>query len=72
MKKVIFAALCLLVSAGCVTPAGDNVIAAEEKEYTTGSNIPRKDRTATGVRTVDPAEIEKIRNSVPAAVPRSN
>lgn len=72
MKKVIFAALSLLLSAGCVTPAGDNAIAAEEKEYITGSSIPRKDRTATGVRTADPAEIEKIRNSVPAAVPRSN
>jgi hypothetical protein len=66
MKKVIFAGLFLLSVAGCAAPTGDNSAAAEEKEYVTGSNIPRRDRSATGVKSVDPAEIERMRSSLPS------
>jgi hypothetical protein len=63
MKKVIFAGLFLLTAAGCATPPGDNSGAAEEKEYVTGSNIPRRDRSMpSDVKNVDPAAIERMRS----------
>jgi hypothetical protein len=62
MNKVIFAGLFLLSAVGCATPTADNSGAAEEKEYVTGSNIPRRDRSMpSDVKTVDPAAIEKLR-----------
>jgi hypothetical protein len=72
MNKVIFAGLILLSAAGCSTPAGVSSDAAAEKEYVTGSNIPRRDRSSTGVKTVDPAELEKMRSSVPGSGSKGN
>jgi hypothetical protein len=72
MKKAIFAGLFLLTLTGCSTTTGSTSEAAEEKEYVTGSNIPRRDRTSTGVKTVDPAELERMRSSMPASGPRGN
>mgnify|MGYP006371453723 CR=1 len=72
MKKIIFAALFMLSAVGCATPTGESSAAAEEKEYVTGSNIPRRDRSSTGVKTVDPAELERMRSSVPGSGPKGN
>ncbi len=64
MKKVIFAGLYLIAVAGCAMPQSNNVSVAEEKEYTTGSNIPRRDRSIpSDVKVVDPAAIEQARNN---------
>jgi hypothetical protein len=64
MKSAFITALFCLSAAGCATSTGDNSTAAEDKEYVTGSNIPRRDRSS--VKTVDPAEIERMRSSIPA------
>ncbi len=62
MNRLILSALFLLALAGCVTPGAESTPVAEEKEYTTGSNIPRRDRSMpSDVKIVDPSAIEQIR-----------
>jgi hypothetical protein len=70
MKKVIVAGLFLLSAAGCAAPIGGASDSAEEKEYVTGSNIPRRERSS--VKTIDPAELERQRNSMPANGQKNN
>jgi hypothetical protein len=62
MFKVTFAGLILLAITGCAS-AGPDKNLAEEKEYVTGSNIPKRDRASSGVIVVDPSAIENMRNS---------
>ncbi len=62
MVKVIFAGLFLLAMTGCAS-AGPDKNLAEEKEYVTGSNIPKRDRASSGVIIVDPSAIESMRST---------
>ena len=45
----------------------------EEKQFVTGSNLPQRDRSKSGVTTVSPETIEAMRNSGTAlGAPRTN
>ncbi len=56
----IFGALAMAaLMAGCVAQGEQ----PEEKAFVTGSNLPQRDRSATGVVTVKPEEFEKGRQS---------
>lgn len=48
----------LVLLAGCVAQ-GEK----EERTFVTGSNLPQRDRAASGVVTVKPEEFEKSRQS---------
>jgi hypothetical protein len=42
----------------------------QEKEYVTGSNIPRKDRSGSGVSVLDKESLERVRNSSAGPIQR--
>jgi hypothetical protein len=61
-----------LISAGCAATDEKQVNSApqEDKEYVTGSAIPKRDRSAkaTGVKTADPAAIlDSLNRGAPSA-----
>jgi len=58
---VVLVALC----AGCAGIAPDQGEEKQEKVYRTGSNIPQKERTASGVTTVDPSTVQDALRSRP-------
>ncbi|MDW5416344.1 hypothetical protein R6242_07130 [Iodobacter sp. CM08] len=61
------------LSACASTRTPDNQLADyEEKEYVTGSNIPRKDRTSSGlVKTYDKELLQELQNR-PSISPNTN
>jgi hypothetical protein len=74
MKKILFSALAAAILAtGCAATETSTEPAAERssREYTTGSNIPRKSRggAGDGVTTVDAESFERARNAGPATAP---
>ncbi len=63
-SKLMSVALTLSALFGCAAPDTNvNQPANEEKQIVTGSNIPRKDRTLIGTKTVDKAELERVANN---------
>jgi hypothetical protein len=58
--SVLLATVCLM--AGCASPQAATAEPAIEKEYTTGSNIPRnKGAAKPGVTTIDRDDLERQR-----------
>lgn len=44
---------------GCATETNTKPASTEEKQIVTGSNIPRKDRSAVGTKVIDKEAIER-------------
>ena len=67
MKKILFAVAAAAALAGCATQ--QPIASAEDlaaREYPTGSNIPRKGRSAAdGVKSYDREELERARAQMP-------
>jgi hypothetical protein len=77
MTRSILAALAAsFLAAGCAADAETRAEPRAEREYQTGSNIPRKkgDTRGGGVTTVDREELERARaGSFPTgSIPKSN
>jgi hypothetical protein len=74
MKHAILAAAALALLAGCAqTQTSKDEEPKEQKEYITGSNLPKRDRgMGSGVVTVKPEDFEKGRNNATgASAPRT-
>ena len=52
----------LTTACGIIKPYPTNT--PPDREYSTGSNLPSRDRASTGVRTVDPASIDTQRGPI--------
>ena len=61
MKKLLALVPAVLLAACAMDPATTSTEPSSEKVYTTGSNIPRKDKG--NVHTMTPEEMEQMRNS---------
>jgi uncharacterized protein YcfL len=74
MKKLLLTALAAsFLTAGCASPealTADESVA--DREYVTGSNIPRKKSSGTPseVTVVDREEVERIRDTQPQQPPQ--
>ena len=70
LKKILLS-LMFVGCTGCAAPPpAGNSPPAEEKEYVTGSNIPRRDKSMpSDVKVVDPSAIEDIRGRGTATGP---
>lgn len=62
MRRIIVPALAAVMLAGCAT-TDSKIEPQQEKEFVTGSNIPRKDRSATGISVLNKDALERIQNS---------
>jgi hypothetical protein len=62
MRSIILSGLAVLLVAGCAATEGQ-VQPQQEKEYVTGSNIPRKDRAGSGVAVGTKEDLERMQNS---------
>lgn len=62
MRIIIVTILTAAVLGGCAT-TDSRVEPQQEKEFVTGSNIPRKDRSAAGVSVLNKDALERIQNS---------
>lgn len=74
MKQVILAAALLSLLAACSPlETSKDDLPKEQKEYVTGSNLPKRDRgVGSGVITVKPEDFEKGRNNATgASAPRT-
>ena len=56
----------VFAASGCAAPDGKELELKSEKEYQTGSNIPRKERKEDGVKRVDPAALPPTGSSMPS------
>jgi hypothetical protein len=62
MRSIILPALAASLLVGCATTE-TNVEPQQEKEFVTGSNIPRKDRSGSGVSVASKEALERTQNS---------
>ena len=62
MRSIIVHILAVFLVAGCAT-TDTSTEPLQEKEYVTGSNIPRRDRSASGVSVLSKDALEKAQNS---------
>lgn len=62
MRILIVPALAALVLAGCAT-TDSKIEPQQEREFVTGSNIPRKDRSTAGVSVLGKDALERMQNS---------
>lgn len=68
MKQVIFAALLLSLAACASVDSAKDTEPKEQKEYITGSNLPKRDRgVGSGVTIVKPEDFESARNNATSA-----
>ena len=68
MKKILLCAMAFAsIAAGCASTQSSNEPATErvEREYATGSNIPKKSKPSD-VQVYDREAIEKMRDQMPA------
>ncbi|MFC7421351.1 hypothetical protein ACFQNF_15915 [Iodobacter arcticus] len=71
-KNIAMIALSLLANACSTIPADNKQYAEmEEKEYVTGSNIPRKDRGGSTVKVYDKELLRELQDR-PAISPNTN
>jgi hypothetical protein len=75
MKKILLCAAAFgSIAAGCASTQSSNEPATErvEREYATGSNIPKKTKSGTseGVQVYDREAVERMRDQMPAPPPR--
>jgi hypothetical protein len=70
MKTLFSLAAIIATIMGCaVTNPQQNSQAQEEKDYVTGSNIPRRNRSDTEVKSVDPQSVrDAINRTNPSSV----
>ena len=68
MRKLICAAITMsgasLLSACATTESNDNWVSKDEKQYVTGSNLPKKDRSSVTV--ISKEALEDAQRSAPA------
>ena len=64
MRSIPLFALVILLLAGCAT-TDTRVEPQEQKEFVTGSNIPRRDRSGSGVTVAGREALERVQNSGP-------
>jgi len=62
MRLIILPLLAAAVLSACAT-ADTKVEPLQEKEYVTGSNIPRRDRSTSGVSVLTKDALEKHQNA---------
>ena len=61
MKKLVFGFAAVALLSACAAVDDKDVQATrEEKTVTTGSNIPKRDKSDTNVQTVSPAALERV------------
>ena len=68
MKKILYCAVAAAALSGCATTQQPTASAEEvaAREYPTGSNIPRKGRSAAdGVKAYDREDLERARSQMP-------
>lgn len=70
MNKLILSAVlgCLLPGCASMEPAASQGT-REEKQYVTGSNVPKKDRGPSAVTTVSKDAIDNMQNNTGAGAP---
>jgi hypothetical protein len=59
------AAAAALLGACAAPEQGKEIAVREEPEYVTGSNLPKRDRSRSGVKTVDPATVQQAPPTAP-------
>ena len=69
MRFIILASLAAALLIGCATTDG-GIEPKQEKEFVTGSNIPRKDRSDSGVVVLSKDALEKVQNSAVGGTPQ--
>ena len=62
MRTIVLAILAASLFSGCATTERA-IEPQQEKEFVTGSNIPRRDRSGSGVAVYDREALEKAQNS---------
>ena len=74
MKKTVFFIVAGLLITSCASiDEKTGAELKEEKQFVTGSNLPQRDRSKSGVITVSPETIEAMRKSGTAlSAPRTN
>ena len=68
MNKILLSALAAAAfAAGCATTQSSTEPAAErvDREYTTGSNIPKKTKPGEGVQVYDREALDRARSQMP-------
>ena len=70
MNKLLLTTLlaCLLTGCASMEPAA-TATTREEKQYVTGSNVPKKDRNTSAVTTVSKDAIDNMQNNTGAGAP---
>jgi len=70
MNKLLLTTLlgCLLSGCASMEPAATGA-AREERQYVTGSNVPKKDRNTSTVTTVSKDAIDNMQNNTGAGAP---
>ena len=70
MNKLLLTTMlgCLLSGCASMEPAA-TATTREEKQYVTGSNVPKKDRSALAVTTVSKDAIDNMQNNTGAGAP---
>lgn len=71
MRSIILPALAVVLLASCAT-IDSKVEPQQEKEFVTGSNIPRKDRSGSGVTAASREALERFQNSSGGATTRGS
>ncbi|MBL8510247.1 MAG: hypothetical protein JNM52_01260 [Betaproteobacteria bacterium] len=70
MQKIIFSFIALsLLSACAVSPEDKNAPISEPREYQTGSNIPKKDRGPSDVKSISKEDAERALRNIPPSAP---
>lgn len=67
MRNLIVPFCLAATLSACATDNNAPQTSRDEPEFVTGSNIPRRDRSASSVRVISPEEYERMRNS-PGAI----
>ena len=70
MNKLLLTTLLGCLFSGCASmePAASGAT-REEKQYVTGSNVPKKDRNSSAVTTVSKDAIDNMQNNTGAGAP---
>lgn len=67
MKKAISLAALIMLGACATLEDGKELDIKEDKGYVTGSNLPNRDRTKSGVVQIKPEDVERGRQAGTAA-----
>jgi len=71
MRQLILALIATCILGACAT-VDTPTAPREDREVITGSNIPRKDRSGSGVTVLSPEALKELQQRGGAAAPPSN